>query len=161
MASFRGSFRHSIDGKGRLALPKNFRRHIGVKEKGGSEPLLVFTKGFNNCVAVYTEEEWPVYERRLRDRPFEDQDIRDFALELARWTTDVPVDTVGRVLIPQLHMDLGGFSRNEEVLVLGMFDHIEIWNPARYEARLTEPAGTFEERAKTFFRKSREPRMGE
>jgi len=159
LASFRGSFRHSIDGKGRLALPKNFRRHIGVKTKGGSEPVLVFTKGFNDCVAVYTEDEWPVYERRLRDRPFEDQETRDFALELAHWTTDVPVDTVGRILIPQIHMDLGGFERNGEVMVLGMFDHIEIWKPERYRSRLGTPAGTFEQRAKSFFEKDRGKRM--
>jgi DNA-binding transcriptional regulator/RsmH inhibitor MraZ len=67
---------------------------------------------------------------------------------------------VGRVLIPQIHMDLGGFERNGEVMVLGMFDHIEIWNPARYAARLGEPAGTFEERAKSFFGRDRGPRMG-
>lgn len=161
MASFRGSFRHSIDGKGRLALPKVFRRLIGVKQKDGPEPILILTKGFNGCVSAYTEDEWPAYERRLRDKPFEDQATRDFALELARWTMDVPVDTVGRVLIPQVHMDLGRFGKNDEILVLGMFDHIELWNPAEYDKQLATPDGTFEERAKNFFRKDREHRMGE
>lgn len=161
LASFRGSFRHSIDGKGRLALPKTFRRLIGVKRKDGPEPVLVFTRGFNGCVSVYTEDEWPVYERRLRDKPFEDQETRDFALELAKWTMDVPVDTVGRVLIPQTHMELGGFERNREILVLGMFDHIELWNPGRYEERLAAPDRSFEERAGDFFRKDRRQRLGD
>jgi len=161
LASFRGSFRHSIDEKGRLALPKPFRRAIGVKQKDGPEPNLVFTYGFNGCVAVYTEDEWPAYERRLRDKPYEDQETRDFALELARWTMDVPVDTVGRVLIPQLHLELGGLEKGAEVLVLGLFDHIELWNPRRYGERLAAPQGTFEERAKEFFRKDREQRKGE
>ncbi|MGQ0722581.1 MAG: division/cell wall cluster transcriptional repressor MraZ [Candidatus Eiseniibacteriota bacterium] len=158
MASFRGSFRHSVDGKGRLALPKTFRRIVGVKEKAGPEPVLIFTQGFNGCVGVYTEDEWPAYERRLRDRPFEDQQTRDFALELAKVTMDVPVDTVGRVLIPQIHMDLGGLEKNGDVLVLGMFDHIELWNPARYDKQLERIKGSFEERAKGFFEKDRSPR---
>ena len=44
-------------------------------------------------------------------------------------------------------------------MVLGMFDHIEIWKPERYQARLGTPAGTFEERAKSFFEKDRGQRM--
>jgi MraZ protein len=158
LASFRGSFLHAVDDKGRLALPKTFRRIVGVKKKDGAEPVLVFTKGFNGCVAVYTEDEWPTYERRLRDRPFEDQETRDFALELARVTMDVPVDTVGRVLIPQIHMDLGGLEKSGEVMVLGMFDHIELWHPARYERQLGSAKGTFEERAKGYFAKDRSQR---
>lgn len=151
MASFRGSFRHSIDSKCRLALPKPFRRIVGVKQPDEPEPFLIFTKGFNGCIAVYTEDEWPQYERRLRDRPFVDQGARDFALELADYTADVPVDTVGRVLIPQIHLDLGGFAKNEEIQVLGMFDHIELWNLKRLEERRKGSKGSFEERASDFF----------
>jgi MraZ protein len=151
LASFRGSFRHSIDSKCRLALPKPFRRIVGVKQPDEPEPFLIFTKGFNGCVAVYTEDEWPQYERRLRDKPFVDQGARDFALELADYTADVPVDTVGRVLIPQIHLDLGGFDKNEEIHVLGVFDHIELWSLARFAERRTNSKGTFEERAAGFF----------
>jgi MraZ protein len=150
LASFRGSFRHQIDAKGRLALPKPFRRITGVKEDG-QEPVLVLTKGFNACVAAYTAEDWPVYERRLRDATFVDQGSRDFMLELAADTSDVPIDTVGRILIPQIHMEIGGFGRNEEILVLGMFDHIELWNVSRYEQHIERSSGTFEDRARGFF----------
>jgi MraZ protein len=150
-----------VDGKGRLALPKTFRRIVGVKKSGGPEPILVFTQGLNGCIGVYTEDEWPTYERRLRDKPFGDQDTRDFALELARVTMDVPVDTVGRVLIPQIHMDLGGLEKNGEVLVLGMFDHIELWNPGRYEKRLSRPQGTFDDRARGFYDRVEGPRSAE
>jgi MraZ protein len=151
VASFRGSFLHTIDEKGRLALPKPFRRIIGVKQKDGPQPVLVFTKGFNGSVALYSEDEWPAFEKVLRDLPFTDQGSRDFALELAEMTIDVPVDTVGRVLIPAKHMDLGGFEKNGDVLVLGMFDHIELWNPERFEERKRQSAGSFEERAARFF----------
>ena len=151
MASFRGSFRHSIDGKGRLALPKPFRKIVGVKTKDGPEPILIFTKGFNGSVSAYHEEDWPQYESRLRGRPFTDQGSRDFALELAEYTRDVPVDTVGRVLIPSVHLEIGGLRKNAEVIVLGLFDHIELWDPERFEEQLGQRQGTFEKRAADFF----------
>jgi len=152
LASFRGSFRHQIDAKGRLALPKPFRRITGVKGDG-HEPQLVLTKGFNACVSAYAEEDWPAYEGRFRDAAFVDQGARDFLLELADQTRDVPIDTVGRILIPPVHFEIGGFDKNEEILVLGMFDHIELWSIPRYEEHLAKSQGTFEERAKEFFRR--------
>ena len=152
LASFRGSFRHQIDAKGRLALPKPFRRITGVK-RDGHEPVLVLTKGFNECVAAYSEEDWPAYEGQFREATFVEQGARDFMLELADQTRDVPIDTVGRILIPPVHMEIGGFSKNEEILVLGMFDHIELWNIARYEQHIAQSKGTFEERARDFFRR--------
>jgi MraZ protein len=152
MASFRGSFRHSIDPKGRLALPKPFRRITGVKGEG-QEPALVLTKGFNDCVAAYTEDDWPTYEGRLREATFVDQGSRDFMLELAEQTRDVLIDKVGRIVVPQMHMDIGGFGKNEEILVLGMFDHIELWKISRYQEHIAKSKGTFEERARDFFRR--------
>ena len=152
LASFRGSYRHSLDDKGRLALPKPFRKVTGVKKKEGPEPNLVLTKGFNNCVSMYTEKDWPRYEQKLREELFTDQGSRDFVLELAEQTMDVPIDTVGRILIPALHMEMGGFRRSQEILILGVFDHIELWDPQRYREHIAKSEGTFEERAKNFFR---------
>jgi MraZ protein len=153
LPSFRGAFHHSIDRKGRLALPKPFRRITGVKQREGSEPVLVITKGFNECVSLFTEEEWPRYEARLREELFTEQSSRDFVLELAEVTQDVPIDTVGRILLPTTHMKMGGLEKLGDVLVLGMFDHIELWNPQRYRDHLSKTEGSFEERAKSFFRK--------
>jgi MraZ protein len=150
VASFRGSFTHQIDGKSRLALPKPFRRITGVK-RDGEEPYLVLTKGFNGCVSVYTEAEWEKFELKLRDDPFTDQAARDFVLELADATADVPVDTVGRILIPAVHMELGGFETKSEVRIIGLYDHFEIWSPARLDRHQGDTEGTFEERAQGFF----------
>jgi MraZ protein len=152
VASFRGSFRHSIDEKCRLALPKPFRRIVGVKQRQGPGPVLVLTKGFNRCVAAYTEEDWPRYENRLREEAFTDQRSRDFVLELAEMTFDAPVDTVGRILIPSQHMQMAGFEKSMEIMILGVFDHFELWNPERYAEHLAKSEGTFEERAQNFFR---------
>jgi MraZ protein len=150
VASFRGSFTHQIDGKSRLALPKPFRRITGVK-RDGQEPFLVLAKGFNGCLAAYTEAEWEKFESRLRTEPFTDQEDRDFVLELASTTADVPIDTVGRILIPAPQLEIGGLEKNSEVRIVGLFDHFEIWSSAGLEKRKSQAKGTFEERAKGFF----------
>jgi DNA-binding transcriptional regulator/RsmH inhibitor MraZ len=58
---------------------------------------------------------------------------------------------VGRVLIPQIHLDLGGFDKNEEIHVLGMFDHNDLWSLSLFAERRTNSKGTFEERAADFY----------
>jgi MraZ protein len=154
VASFRGSFTRSIDQKGRLALSRQFRRVTGVKEKGGDQPLLVLTKGLNDCVWGYTEDEWPKLESQLRNHQLRDQGSRDFVLEMMRHVEDVGIDSLGRVLIPQSHLEIAGLARGEEVLVLGMLDHLELWNPERYEKHLehSRKSGSYEEKSKELFR---------
>jgi MraZ protein len=150
VVSFRGSFRHSIDGKGRLALPKPFRRITGVKGDG-REPFVVLTKGFNGCVSAYTPDEWARFEERMLSDPYTDQAARDFMLEIADYTMDAWVDTVGRILIPSIHMELGGFEKNREIRVLGLYDHFELWNVERFDRIRAKAEDTFEERAKRVF----------
>ena len=154
MASFRGSFRHNLDAKGRLALSKAFRKVTGVKTDGIA-PELVLTKGLNECIWGFTSDEWPVYERRLREKQFQGQESRDFVLEMMLNVEDVAVDAAGRILIPPAHLDLGGLEKGKEVLVLGMIDHIELWSPKAYEEHIAKARqkSSYEEKAKELFRR--------
>jgi len=153
VASFRGSFSRSIDQKGRLALSKQFRRVTGVKTEG-QEPFLVLTRGLNDCVWGFTEDEWPKLEARLRAHQLRDQTSRNFVLEMMRHVEDVGIDSVGRILIPQSHLEIAGLERGREVLVLGMLDHLELWNPDRYEKHITRSRedSSYEEKSTELFR---------
>jgi len=151
LASFLGSHRHTLDSKGRLALPSSFRRITGVKQKDGPQPQLILMRGFNRCVWAFLEESWRRIEDRLRDRQFKDQDSRDFLLELTRDVEVVPVDAAGRILIPQSHLTLAGLERGKEVLTLGMLDHIELWDPASYDEHMAKKGGSFEENSRELF----------
>lgn len=154
MASFRGSFSRQVDSKSRLALSRQFKRVTGVRVKDGPKPFLVLTKGLNDCVWGYTEDEWPKLEQRLRDNQFQDQESRDFVLEMMRHVEDAGIDSLGRVLIPQSHLDIAGVEKGDEVLVLGMLDHLEIWNPQRYEDHIkrSREKASYEEKSKDLFR---------
>ncbi|MCA9752615.1 MAG: division/cell wall cluster transcriptional repressor MraZ [bacterium] len=152
MASFRGSFRHNLDVKGRLALSKAFRQVTGVKTET-EKPYLVLTKGLNECVWGFTADEWPIYEQQLREKQFQGQEARDFVLEMMLHVEDVPVDGAGRILVPPAHLALAGLEKGKEVLVLGMIDHVELWNPETYESHVkkSRAASSYEEKAKELF----------
>lgn len=154
MASFRGSFSRSIDQKGRLALSKQFRRVTGTKQGGGEQPYLVLTRGLNDCVWGFTEDEWPKLEERLRTHQLQDQKSRNFVLEMMRHVEDVGIDAQGRILIPQSHLDIAGLEKGKEVLVLGMLDHLELWNPDRYEEHIegSRKDSSYEEKSTELFR---------
>lgn len=152
MASFRGSFRHNLDAKGRLALSKSFRKVTGVKTDGVA-PELVLTKGLNDCIWGFTADEWPTYEQKLREKQFQGQESRDFVLEMMLHVEDVSIDAVGRILLPPAHLELAQLEKGEEVLVLGMIDHIEIWKPEAYEQHIAAARreSSYEEKAKELF----------
>lgn len=151
VGSFRGSFRHTLDSKGRLALATPFRRVTGVKLKDGPQPLLVLTKGLNGCVWAFLEEGWSRVEEKLRERQFKDQESRDFMLEMMQHLQEVPIDAAGRILIPQPHLALAALERGRDALALGMLDHFELWNPDKYDVHMASKKSSYEENSRELF----------
>ena len=54
---FIGEYNHNLDEKGRLAIPAKFR---SLLKKGG-----VVTKGLDNCLFLYTKEQWEKIAQKL------------------------------------------------------------------------------------------------
>jgi MraZ protein len=148
--SFIGSYVHSVDEKSRLALPKPFREIIGVK-RDGREPQMVLARGFNDCIFAFPAEAWPRFDRILREQPMNDPDALSFVREMAGMMRPVSVDTVGRIVLPQLLQERAGIDKGQDVLILGMLWYFEIWNPKRYQNYIQAAEGTYEERAKKLF----------
>ena len=130
------------------------RRVTGVKQKGGPEPYLILTKGLNGCLWAFTEDEWSRLEGKLRSKQFQDQESRDFVLEMMSNVQDVPIDSAARILIPQTYLKLAGLDRGGEVKVIGMMDHVELWHPKRYEDHVeaARKRGSYEENSRELLR---------
>ena len=58
---FMGEYQHNIDSKGRLIVPAKFREGLGT--------VFVITKGLDNCLFVYTNDEWKVFEEKIKKLP--------------------------------------------------------------------------------------------
>jgi len=141
MATFRGSYQHSIDHKGRISIPARFRRTLS----SDASETFVILRGLESCVSLYPLDEWGRREERLRERSFDDPAMRQYLRTMARDLNDATVDAQGRVAIPPRLIEHARLKR--EVLVLGVMDHIEIWDPATFDAYTAGSPKTYEELA--------------
>ena len=121
---FFGSFAHTLDEKGRLMIPRKMREELGYK--------VYIMQGFDGALSVYTEERYARLSEEYSKLSFNNKKNRDYLRAQFMTTYDMDVDKLGRVQIPTALLKKFGISRN--VTVLGMGDHIEIWDSAKFEA---------------------------
>ncbi|HUG14837.1 MAG TPA: division/cell wall cluster transcriptional repressor MraZ [Thermomicrobiales bacterium] len=122
---FLGRHDHTLDAKGRLALPARFREKL-------TEGVII-TRGFDACLLVYPMETWAPLAEKVAALSVTDPDARVLRRMLFSHATDAQLDRQGRVLIPA---DLRAHARLErEATVVGMHTFIEIWSPAGWAAQ--------------------------
>ena len=141
MATFRGSYRHSIDHKGRVSIPARFRRLLS----GDANETFVILRGLDACVSLFPADEFKRLEDRLRSRSFSDQTHRRYQRLLLLDSRDETLDAQGRVAIPPSLIAHAGLKK--DVLVNGVLDHIEIWSPEAFEQYVASSDRTYEDMA--------------
>ncbi len=120
---FTGEYRHTVDDKGRIAVPAKFRAQL-------AEGAFV-SRWLDQCLAIHTREGWDALAERVAGLPVTDQGARVFQRFIFGGAVEAELDRQGRVLVPAFLRDaaeLGG-----EAVVIGSRDHIEIWAPARWD----------------------------
>jgi MraZ protein len=116
---FTGEYRHTVDDKGRLAVPAKFRAQL--------EAGAFLSRWIDGCLAIHTRDGWASLTDRVTALPITDPAARIFQRHIFGGATEAELDRQGRVLIP-------GFLREEiglasEAVVVGVRDHGEIWAP--------------------------------
>ena len=119
---FLGRYDHTIDTKGRLALPARYRDDLA----GG----VVVTRGFDACLLVYPMAQWAPLAERVAGLSISDPDVRALRRLLFADAADLDLDKQGRILIPAGLRDHAGLDR--DAVVAGMHSFIEIWSPERW-----------------------------
>jgi len=120
---FLGEYEHTIDTKGRMAVPARFRMQM---DNGA-----VISKGMGNCLSVYTMEDWNEKSAELAIGKSE-AELRDFQRRIFPSASIVEMDAQGRLVIPA---KLRAYAKLEnDVTVAGVQDHIEIWDRAIWQA---------------------------
>ncbi|MBN1397879.1 MAG: division/cell wall cluster transcriptional repressor MraZ [Bacteroidetes bacterium] len=146
MSSFKGRYLYSVDEKGRVALPAKLRINLAASVKGN----FVITRGFERCLYIYPQDEWNKLEQFVRSLSFLDAQHRFYARTLFERANDSKLDNQSRITIPP---DLIKFANiDNEVLILGVLDRIEIWNPAVYEEYQKNHPDTYETVAEQVFK---------
>jgi MraZ protein len=136
---FRGQFEHAIDEKGRLSIPAKFREALR------EEKSLVLTNS-DGYLTAYPLTEWRALEDRLRANPRLKRDLRDYLRLVYSTAEDVAMDGQGRILVPQTLRQRAGITR--DVVIIGVMDQIEIWDRARWDAKVAAAPSTEELTAK-------------
>ena len=119
---FLGEYEHTIDAKGRLAVPAKFRAQM---DKGA-----VISKGMGTCLSVYTMEHWEEKSTELASGKTSDE-LRDFERRIYPSASEVELDGQGRMVIPAKLRNYAGLA--SEVTVAGVRDHFEIWDRTAWQ----------------------------
>lgn len=129
VAMFIGRFRHNIDSKGRVSIPVKFREAL----QGRFEECLIVTIDFDGCLAAYPKEEWQAIAEKARILPMMQKEVKDFMRFFYSGAVECPLDGQGRILISP---ELREYARfNKEVVFIGMFNKIEIWDISRWREK--------------------------
>ncbi len=134
---FTGEYRHSVDDKGRLAVPSRFRAQLDAG--------LVVSRWLDSCLAIHTKAGWDALAEKVAQLPITDANARRFSRFIFAGASETTLDGQGRVLVPGYLRDMAGLT--SEAVVVGSRDHAEIWAPATWETyrrELEDPAALAE-----------------
>jgi MraZ protein len=121
---FLGRHAHSLDAKGRLAIPAKFREALAEG--------LVLTRGIDRCLALYPMAAWLPLAEKVNALPISDPDARNFRRLVFAEAVDLELDSQGRILVPPELRRFAGLDR--DAVVVGVNTSIEIWSPERWDA---------------------------
>ena len=140
-----GTHPRTLDDKKRLALPKRVRELLG-------EPATLFvTPGPYQTLWLYTKSELERLAEKLDQAPATDAEARVFRRLYFAQTESVDVDKAGRILVPERLMQFA--SLEHEVVLLGVRDHLELWEANRWQQYVAQNASRFDAVAENAFRK--------
>ncbi len=121
---FKGFEKHTVEEKGRLVVSAKFR-------KGIKDGVVVVTRGYEGCLAIYPLEEWHSFEKKLLKLSVTDRRAR----RIIRWFTNnaeaLKLDSQGRINIPDYLLEFAGIRK--QVVIAGALNHLEVWSVENYE----------------------------
>lgn len=144
-----GEFQRAIDEKCRVAVPKPLREALGTDAK-----TLFVTPGTDGSLSLYTEAALAKLAERLAAASPNGQDVRAFSRLFYAKAQAVELDSQGRIRVPSELARLAGLAA--EVVMLGVQDHIEIWDRVRWESYVADRQSHFDEIAEAAFQPKQE-----
>ena len=130
-----GEYKHTVDTKGRLAIPAKFREVL----KSGA----IITRGLDHSLFIFSMAEWEVLAKKLMGLPLAQGSSRAFARLMLAGASDVSLDTQGRVLVPDYLREYAGITK--EAVVTGLMNRIEVWDAATWKAYKAKTESTSDE----------------
>ncbi|MFI5258736.1 MAG: division/cell wall cluster transcriptional repressor MraZ [Candidatus Limnocylindrales bacterium] len=119
---FTGEYRHSVDAKGRVAIPARFRLQL---EEGA-----VVVRWVDGCAAIFPRPAFESLASKVSVLPLGDERARAVSRFLSSSAFDVERDSQGRIVLPGAIRAWAGLET--DAVVVGAWEHVEIWSPDRW-----------------------------
>lgn len=132
---FIGEYAHNLDAKGRIIIPAKFREALNTS--------FILTRGLDGCLTIYSKEQWEKIFEKLNKLPSTKKATRQYIHMLTSRATECTLDNQGRIQIPSFLSKPVNIIK--ECVIVGVNDHIEIWNKEVWEAYYDEASESFEE----------------
>ncbi|MCK4578538.1 MAG: division/cell wall cluster transcriptional repressor MraZ [Candidatus Marinimicrobia bacterium] len=127
--SFTGSYRYTLDSKGRVNIPSKMRKALGP----ANDSSFVATRSDDSCIVLYPIQVWKEkVEEKLLNLNKGRAIKRHYTRNRLRHAKILQYDAQGRVQLPAELIEYAGITKDIEII--GMIDNIEIWDPDQLQA---------------------------
>jgi MraZ protein len=130
-----GEHEHSLDDKNRLTLPAKLRAEF--------EDGVFVTRGLDGCLFAYPRVAWERMVERIRSLDPLAPGSRVMQRHFFAGAAQGELDRQGRLVLPAALIEHAGLNR--EVTVAGVYDHLEIWDRAKWREQLQQVEGSAED----------------
>ena len=144
MTFFTSEYECKLDAKGRLVLPARIKN--GLPETSGNELVVGF--GFEKCLIVYPILEFKKLYAKVAGLSEFNPDYRKLQRNFFRGNTVVELDSSGRFLIPKQMLNYAQLEK--QVVVVGMGNKVELWNPELYKEQLYDNQNEFSDHVQKY-----------
>jgi MraZ protein len=135
-----GEYHHTIDDKGRLTIPSKIRYELGEN--------FVMTRGLDNCLFIYSNNEWERIITKYKELP-NTKNARDFMRFFLSGATVCDFDKQGRVNITDPLMRYADLHK--DCVIIGVNDRLEVWSEDRWNKYISDNEENLSEIADQLF----------
>lgn len=140
-----GTYPRTLDDKKRLALPRRVREQVGDKAQ------MFIAPGQDQCLWIYDQDRLETLSEKLDQTPATDAEARVFRRLFFAQMEAVEVDGSGRILVPERLVQFASLVR--DVVLLGVRDHLELWDAQRWQNYFAQHGPRFDQVAEGAFQK--------
>jgi len=143
-----GEAQTHIDHKGRITLPRRFREIMTVL----GHDVWYMARGFDNCIFMFHRDAWNNIRKQVSRYSSMNSRVVDFLRLFYGSVAEARPDRQGRMTVPAHLRDYAGLSDDDnEAVVVGVDDRLELWNMTVWRAFNERNDAAFKEMAAQLF----------
>jgi len=140
-----GTFVRNLDEKQRFSVPRSIRQSLG--DSSGS--VFYLAPGTDGSLALYPEASFSAIAEQMAQASATGPDVRAFSRLFFAQARRLEVDRQGRLRVPAELAALA--SLGKEIVMIGVRDHLELWDHSRWEDYLSQEQLRYDEIADRAF----------